>query len=256
MLLSIEALEKSGKSALAYTAPRPIVGFSFDMGSRRALYGTKFEYFKDLKIVITDDYKTDFRGNDITIYEKPIPIQLNTNQVTGCVALLNEFQSKLSEAGQNKDVKSIIIDTTTLARRLAADAHLESLGNRVQLTEIEWAKPNDATRSWWNFCQAMGKNMVGTHHLSEEYQSRINSDGKKESSPTGNMVLEGYKKTHQAVDVAIRLSTSVTKGVWMPTATILNCGPNQGLIGTKIDDPDWNKIVGLIEMSLGGRIKL
>ena len=47
-ILSVTGEAKSGKTTFAYTAPRKIVGFSFDIGAERALYGIKYDYFKDL----------------------------------------------------------------------------------------------------------------------------------------------------------------------------------------------------------------
>ena len=256
MLLSIEAEEKCGKTTLAYTAPLPIIGFSFDMGSERALMGSAYDkYFKGLKINIVKDYAYEYKGEDILIYEVPIPIQL-TDSISQCSELWAKFQACYVKAGLIPEVKSLVFDTATLVRKLAILSYMQFIqkkdSSRKQLLQIEYAHPNDEIRILWNFGKDMGKNLIGTHHLTDEYKMQVTSDGKKESQPTGEKILEGYNKTLQAVDVGIRLREDRNKIV----GRVVTCGYDREMKGQDIEDPSWDKLVNLIELKLGGRIKL
>lgn len=262
MLLSVEGLEKSGKTSVAYTSPIPVVGFSFDLGTKRAINGVKYEeYFQGLDIQIVDsgDYNKEAFNHDITVFEFPPPLQLNSNLITGQVELWDRFMTLLAKAITDAKVKTIVVDTMTLARRIKADAILQEMQEktreggtpRKQLLQIEWGGPNDAIRSIYNICQGMGKNLVAVHHLTDEYKEII-IDGKKESSPTGKSVLEGYSKTYQAVDVGVRMQK--VKGKM--SGSIEVCGYNPSLEGMVLEDITWNKLVDTIEMSLGGRLGL
>ena len=198
MLLSIEGEEKTGKTTLAYTAPLPIVGFSFDLGSNRAINGIKYgDYFKELKIQIVKNGDEVEPGNDITIYELPQPIQLVSDRILGCIELWDKFIGLLGAALTSSPARTVVIDTMTLTRRLKCEAYLQELqvkGVRKQLTQIEYGHPNDAIRNIYNVFQSVGKNLVAVHHETDEYKDIINSAGNKESVTTGNKVLEGYNR--------------------------------------------------------------
>ena len=256
MHLSIEGDEATAKTTFAYTAPTPIVGFSFDLGSERAIYGTKFDdYFKGLDIQINNwKSKASKLGKDITIWEMPIPVQLDPAHMIGMSELWQWFMQKMVEACGNDDVRTIVVDTMTLARSLASDAHLQSLQtkntDRKQLLQIEWKDPNGKIQAIWDYTRALGKNMIGVHHLKDDYKEFVNSKGEKESVNVGTKSLEGLKTTHRIVDIAIRneKATGVIK------TKIMKCGYNLSQEGLSLDNCDWNCLVGSISMSLGDRI--
>lgn len=269
-ILSLEGLEKCFKTTTAYTAPLPIVGFQFDMGVRRALYGTKFEeYFKDLKIEIIT-YKPDMKlpakegkpwhGNDITIFEYPAPIQLDSKSYRGCIDLWTHFMITYVDAMADPYVTTGVIDTMTLCRRTKADAHLEELQRRGaekrppeyrhQLLQIEWGVANDAIRTVYTTAQAYKKNLVAVHHLTEHYAPQVR-DGITTLQPDGTMVAEGYNKTDQIVDWAVRHE----KQYGQVKAKITVCGDATDLEGQEIFPITWNGLAETVESKFGGRIQ-
>lgn len=273
MLLSIEGEEKTAKSTLALTAPLPIVLFGFDIGQDRAINGTQFDkYFKGLKIETirynrfgaNDPTQVNWQGNDITIFELPQPIQLDSRKHEGYIALWDYFISLLGMAASDSNVASVIVDTATIARRTKTDAYLEELNLvavrdskpiRKQLLQIEYGHANDAMRNIYSlFATIPNKNLIALHHLTDEYKPQM-VNGSMDSAPTGKRVLEGLTGTARYFDVCVRNEKApVSNSI---TSKIVTCGYNLGLEGMPIvPDPDWNSLVGLIEGSLSNRIVL
>ena len=266
MIVSIEGQEATAKSTMALTAPLPIVCFAFDIVQRRAIQGTAWDtYFKDLKIE-TIKYDRDYKGepkpnwsgNDITIYELPSPIQLDSNRVTGYIRVWEYFMYLLADAYNDNDISTVVVDTMTIARRVKADAHLEGLNigkapgdYRKQLIQIEYGPINGAIENIYSLFAQSTKNLITTHHLMDEYKPQLIS-GQMQDAPTGNYLLEGWNKTYRAVDVALR-NTKVKGQI---TSTFVKCGDNLSLEGGPCIPADWNGMAQLIMGSLGGRIEI
>lgn len=264
MNLSIEGEEANGKTTMAYTGPLPIVGFSFDLGADRALYGSRFdEFFKDLKIEMVK-YKNGaaipkgpdiWGGNDITIFELPRPIQLDEDRVRGCMELWAYFISLYADAINDQAVRSIVIDTMTLARRIRAESHLQWLQQkdpttpRKQLIQIEYGPTNDAIRNIYEIAKGTEKNLIALHHLTDEYEP---IPGKSDTRQTGRRVLEGLNGTYRYVDIAMRLEKN--KGAIV--GKMEKCGYNLSLEGLPYNNPTWDSVVDSVNLSLNGRIKL
>ena len=272
MLLAIEGEEGCGKTTLAYTAPRRLVGFAFDMGVERALYGGKHgELFKDTKIQIVPYGKdpttvSSWDGYDLTIYELPQPIQLDTILVVGAKELWDYFLFLLVKALKDDGVRSIVVDTMTVARRVKADAYLEGLQANTQpnrqprerLLQIEWGATNDAIRGIYTTLAGVKKNLVAVHHLTDERKETIDGAGKVIQSLTGQRILEGLTQTYRFVDVAIRnekLQWTDEKDPKVQTV-FRKCGYNLGMEGFAIANPTWNLLSQVIEDTLGGSLKL
>lgn len=276
MILSISGEAKSGKTTFAYTAPKKVVGFSFDIGADRALYGVKYEQFKDLAIDIIpwvkpEHHPTDgstFRDeilerrcwadNDITIYQLPQQIQL-TDVVIGARQQWQAFLVLYQTALLDESVRTIVIDTASLARRSVADAWLQELQEndpakkRKQLIQIEWGKPNEAIRNIYSLTAATGKNLVVVHHLKDERRTVTNRSGQVDSVPTGKRILEGLGESERFWDVGIR-----TKKTPKGTIELIYevCGYNISLEKTQVAGDVWDDMVKQIDMSLGNRLKL
>lgn len=262
MILSIEGPEATGKTTLAYTAPLPIVGFSFDLGSERALYGTQYDaYFAGLDInVIPYDPKAPIpaKYGDITIFEMPQPVQLDQNRLVGFSEQWTYFISRLSDALTTKNVPTVVVDTMTLARRIKADAYLQELqeknpGNpRKQLLQIEYGHANDSIRNIYTLVAGLRKNLVAVHHQTDERKDGVDKDGAVVSMMTGAKVLEGLAQTYRYVDVALLTEKNKSGQI---VAKMTKCGYNLSLEGNPINNPTWDSLVNQISMSLGGRLK-
>ena len=278
MILSIEGDEATGKTTLAYSAPLPIVGFAFDMGIERAIKGGKWEeLFAGLDIEIVPylpeppaGVSTDepsWSGKDITIFELPNPIQLDSMRLQGNTKLWLYSINAMAAAFSDPKIATIVVDTMTVARRTKASSHLENLqnaaydaaGNRIQganlreqLIQIEYGKINDAIRDIYTTGAGVKKNLIATHHLTDERKAAPGPDGKIEQQLTGEKILEGLAQTHRFVDVAIRTSKERGK----INGELLKCGYNLGQEGTVMANPTWDSIANLIAMGTGDRIEI
>ena len=271
-MLSIEGDTSTAKTTFALTAPLPIVCFAFDIGTNYAIQGLKFnEYFKGLNIQTVkydrlekEHNNTDakinqalWHANDITIYELPTPIQLDSNLVSGYIALWQYFISLLGLAASDSVVNTIVLDTATIARTVAVNKYLEELNQRAtdrgrkQLLQIEYGVPNGAIENIYSTMAVVGKVFIATHHMRDEYKDQ-NVGGKIESVTTGKLELDGWAKTHRFVDVAIE----TTKEGGKFRAKYLKCRLNPLLEGNYvIGEPTWNNLVEHIELTLEGRVE-
>ena len=287
MLLSIEGDEACGKTTLAYSAPLPIVGFAYDMGIERAIKGGKYEeLFKDLSIEVIPYVKgvtyleadAPWKGFDITIFELPSPIQLDSMRLRGNTDLWLYSINLMAAAFSDPAISTIVVDTMTVARRCKASSHLEVLQNaaylpdgspapdgrggflrpREQLIQIEYGKINDAVRDIYTtgagVKQADGrpKNLVATHHLTDERKEGMDDKGQIIQVLTGKKILEGLAQTHRFVDIAI-LTTKENKQI---KGELKKCGYNLAMEGTVLANPTWDSLANLVSMGTGDRIEV
>lgn len=263
MIISLEGENSTGKTTLGYTAPLKIVGFAFDLGIERALFGSGRFDGLDISIVpYTPDAEPPPFTADITIFELPQPLQFDESRARGYTKLWNYFIMRAGAAFKDESVRSLVLDTATLARRIKADSYLEELQKdsvaknkevRQQLIQIEWAKPNDALRDFYTTSEGCKKNLIAIHHLTDERKDSVDRDGKiVQGMLTGNRILEGFNQTYRFVDVALRMTKkgAAIEGKWV------KCGYSLAIEGTTIENPDWNKLVDVIEMATGNRMKL
>ncbi len=281
MLLSIEGDEATGKSTLALSAPLPIVSFAFDMGAERAMMGGRFnELFNGVDIHYVPYDRSEavlsgrmegetglWEGHDITVFELPPPVQLDSIRVKGYVTLWTYFIAMCAKAFMAPEVKTLVVDTMTVARRVKCDAYLESLQNaafdaagkrlpavhlRERLSQIEYGNPHDAIRDIYTTGAGVRKNLIAVHHLTDEYAKMPNEKGMIEDKATGRRVLEGLKNTNRFVDISIRL----TKDKGQVSGEFIKFGYSLPIEGTSQSDPSWDKIAGTVAMATGDRIQL
>jgi len=283
VLLSIEGDEATGKTTLAYSAPLPIVGFAFDMGIERAIKGGKYdELFKDISIEVIPYVKgvtyleadAAWKDFDITIFELPSPIQLDSMRLRGNTDLWLYSINLMAAAFSDPKVSTVVVDTMTVARRCKASSHLEVLqnaaydaaGNRIQgvnlreqLIQIEYGKINDAIRDIYTtgagVKQADGrpKNLIATHHLTDERApGPTDEQGRETQVLTGKKILEGLAQTHRFVDIAL-LTTKENKEI---KGELKKCGYSLAMEGTVMANPTWDALANLVSMGTGERIEL
>ena len=287
MILSIEGDEATGKSCLALSAPLPIVSFAYDMGHERAIKGGKYEelfaglainiipYEKGVTYLEADAPWKDF---DITIFELPSPIQLDSMRLKGNQELWLYSINLMAAAFSDPRVATVVVDTMTIARRTKANAWLEHLQNaaydqsgnilivngqpakpREQLIQIEYGKVNDSIRDIYTtgagIKQGNGnpKNLIAVHHLTDERApGPLDRDGRETQVLTGKKILEGLANTHRFVDIAL-LTTKVDQEI---KGMLLKCGYSLAMEGTVLHNPTWNSLANLVSMATEERIEL
>lgn len=250
MILSIEGDEKTGKSTLAYTAPLPIVSFSFDMGHGRALYGSQHDkLFKDSNIQVIKvgpkEAIPEPSSSDITVYVAQSPIQMDPKKTSGMMEFWAKWLPPILKAIQEPK-GTLVIDTMTLLRSHRVAAHLEDTGQR-QLLQIQYGIPNDSIRDLYTFCQSYEKDLVAIHHLRAKWGKVMESGKLVDGELPGEFEADGLSKTDKFVDVVLRMERSPKGAKSTMQGTLRLCGYNPSLEGTPLSDPTWNDVVGLIE---------
>lgn len=268
MILNIEGAEATAKSTLALTAPLPIVCLSYDMGHKRAIWGSKFgEYFKDLKIEVVR-YKAketppSYAGNDITVYAIPAPMQLDKEDLRGYQDIWDYTLSIFGRAVMDDKMVTVVLDTMTLLTKHKRDAYLEEANlrnpaqKRKQLTQIEYGRPDTELRSLYQMVASYEKNMVVIHHLRDHYGPVLKGDGKIEQGPDGTQEHDGVRDSPRFFDVSLRNENKEVTDITGArekkiVSTFMKCGYNLSLQGMSITDATWDKIVRFIEDSPPG----
>lgn len=299
--ISVEAEPKNGKTTFLYTAPLPIVGMQWDPGLE-GLYGEyawSSKMFEGVEIIpiAYDPGKLEeyldriakIEPNMILAFNLPAPLQTDASNLFGCRELYSYHTRLLSKAQRTPIVSSIVEDTMTLARKVFADAHLESeqqarlrqieaqrarntpeallsAPRAGQLSQLEWGKPHGWVEDVYNSTKGAGKNLIASHRLTEEFQDRPNRDGNLVPTSVG-FRLEGYKKTYSFVDVGLSFSRDrvlmPTRGadgkvedVYTPIikGTFRWCRTNLMMEDQVVQNPTWNLITNAISLSVNGRL--
>lgn len=270
--LCLEGDEATWKTGLALTAPGKKILFSFDPGFKRAFYGVKYpEYFQgktvrviskeELMGVVGDpalpglktsaDLRASWANTEVTVFDLPEPIQISVGGgVAGASELFAKFSIVISECFADPMVDTIILDTATIARRIAADSHLQSVQKtnpgRIQLIQIEYGKPNDLIRAIYGTAEASDKNFIAIHHLTDDYEEYIDAKGEVKSRKTGKRVMEGLANTYRWFDVCFRMTKEQTthyqthQPMTVIKATYVKCGYDLSKEGTFLINPTWN----------------
>lgn len=284
LIMALDAEPKSYKTSTMFSGPLPIVGLCYDLGYERAIYGIHgpellkgVDFDPDKHIVpyvpgqtvanirMNAKSKWKDRPNGITIFECPLPLQDLMGPIQGVKEVLDYSQIIAGEVIRDASLHSgtLAVDTATLLREFAADAHLQNLQKipsasgqmRVQLQQIEYGKPNDKVRDVMNAIKASGMNCIVTYHMTDEYVKQAGANGQVESVATGKRIAKGVVDRDKYIDIAMYLYNDGTTKLPKPKGRYTLCGFNETLIDDVIDNPTWNRIVSRVEVSLGNRIQ-
>jgi len=216
---------KHGKTHLAFTWPAPILVFSFDFGSNRV--------------------KGKFPDKDITIQTYDIPI-LDTLDLSKAdnefIKLEKQIRKDIYESlGMN--YKTIVFDTGTALWDIERIAYTKER-ERKQLIDRDYGEINARMYSFIAQVVVAGINFVTIHHLKAEYV---------DEKATGNMILDGFKRTEGLVDVVLsverRQSKKQGKIENKIVTTIKDCGFDYELCGVEIENASYDDIVMLLGLA-------
>ena len=93
--------------------------------------------------------------------------------------------------------------------------------------------------------------LVLVHHATDVYKKQLDSSGRIESVSTGQRRQAGWTHLGAIVDVELALHMVLSKsGVASTEAEFKLCRHNPELVGTKLNNPTWDKILQRIRMSV------
>lgn len=265
--------EGTGKTTMALTFPKPLLHLDIDVGGyRRAAW------------------RLDIEGVESNSYPKPIQIEKLLGQtgspstrisipkkVEGMKELWQQIVQDFVDACTNKELKTIVIDSSTLLWNICHQSHLQELHERQliqwrnrnpktpfdeneyreRLLPVEYGPANDKMRTILHTARSFQKNLVLTHYPTDEYGAIPDAKGNITEGKTGVKVLDGFKETVKLVDLVMWLSIKerIDKGVKTkePIARITKCGlEGMGLDAVGLEIPaTYDGIINLQRMMRG-----
>ena len=219
--VSIAGLPKTGKSHLALTFPEPIIVFSFDLGLEPVL--AKFE------------------GKKIGVKTYPIPIIDSIHPKPYAKPIWAQFTKDYKEAIWDKAVKTVVIDTGTALYELARHARTEELGQQ-QLLRHQYGEVYSRMSALYLEPRISGVNLVITHYTKDVYE---------DEKPTGEVALDGYKRTNGIADLVLTMARGQTrdkdgKPKTVALTTITDSRFGFELDGLILENTTYNELISLI----------
>jgi len=251
--------DKSGKSSLALSFPKPIHHFEFDLGGYdRAI--RRFTKERDDGLITSEPFIIG-NMNEVTIKQSKI--------IVGAKELWYEFLVKYLRFLNDKDIITGVIDTGTLLYNLDCDAFLQekqeiqfdSKGNllpnerlRAILQPPEYREPNTRMRGIIYQAKAHGKNLVLVHHSRDEYKSTLDrKTGEIKEAKTGEKERSGFASLGDSTDLMLHTYTKQNRET---KATEFYCKVDEqsvppGLVGMEFENPTYDKIMDATRMIQG-----
>jgi len=216
--------DKSAKSTLALSFPKPMVYMEFDIGGfRRAcrnLPHLPIKDWYDQKLIKYEAYPLPMTFGKFD----PSKLELKPSRlVVGMKELFYKFASNYVKHLQDPNVATIVIDTATILKTVTDDAYLQEIQEiqmetmnpqtgldknnkplRTQLQQIEYKEPNNRTRGIYYNAKSHGKHLVLTHHARDEYKPMLQRDGTIATTATGKRERAGFATLGDSADIIVR----------------------------------------------------
>jgi len=248
--------DKSGKSSLALTFPKPIQHFEFDLGGYdRAIW--RFKKDKDSDVITTKSFVMPIQGNVDEVTIKPSKI------ITGVKELWYQFLVEYLKFLKD-DIVTGIMDTGTLLWEMICTAYLQEKqeiqldpnGNllrsesrlRVSLLPIEYREPNIRMRGLIYQAKAHGKHLILAHHSRDEYKPMTDfKTGEIKDARTGARERSGFSSLGDSTD--LMLHTYKKNGGFY--CKVDEQSVPAALVGMEFENPSYDKIMDAIRMIQG-----
>ena len=255
-VLSIWGDNKTGKSTLALTAPKPMLHMDLDLGFQRA----------------APRFQAEIASEEITTKRYPVPLQTRPPRIYGIKEVWQTFQADLLKALESKTIKTVVVDTHTQLWEICRLGFLQEKqenqfypdGNmkkievngkyieqtlRERLLPIEYGEPNNRMRSIIYAARSMGKILVLTHYARDIYRQVMTADkGLVEqnlSATTGEREADAWKYVEGLCDIMVKTSVSVA----VPQAKVTLSGVGLSLVGVELTEPTYDKLVKLVNFA-------
>ena len=206
---------KTGKSSLLLSSPKPLIIYDLDRSIGRAIIRWhKQNPTMRVKLVLESealDYNLLNGDWDVIIRQVVVPTYLPGQPVTGYINLWNDFFLQECIGGVDYPIASLGIDTGTILWAIAHRAHLEKAqqnnSNRERLTQIEYGIPNMELRGIFNKARNSNKNFILVHHPKTAYGEGPIEDGRGnvkivKNTPIGD-TWDGFLHMGRAVDITV-----------------------------------------------------
>jgi hypothetical protein len=212
LVMSVEGLEKKGKTHLAMTAPPPIAYFDLDIGAEGVV--NKFE----------DRLAGTWPPPELKYKEAADQPQWR--------AIWEAYVKAYRTALASKEVRSLVVDTATELWEMCRLAHF---GKAEVILPNQYGPVNKAfreliTKDTYN----SNKSVVFVHRQKDEYVGTINRNtGKEISVRTGRVKRAGFADMGYLMQVLVETKRD-GDGFHL---LVKDCGPNKNINGEVLDEP-------------------
>lgn len=267
--------DKSCKSTLAMSYPKPLVVMEFDIGGfERACRNhphLPIKQWVEAGLIIYEEYALPLQG--VKMDSAGNVTFLPSKAINGIKELFYKWLSQYFKHLQDPNIKTIVVDTGTLLyNTVICDGYLQELQEkqladptnrgalRSQLQQQEYREPYDRMRGITYQAKRSKKNLVLTHHAADEFKPMLQKDGSIAKSATGKRERHGWRDLGDSVDYMIH--------TYIVNEPIMVDGKNSGqtkavpygkieiaevleLAGMEFREPTYEKIIQIANMIKG-----
>ena len=262
-IVSIRGPVGSAKSTLASTWPGNCFWFDLESGANRAL---------DRYRVIYDDgdrhtpWNPFAEGPEVVKNAMLDGLMVSRGEkVHGKLEAWMECSKKYVGLLQSDEWHTIIVDTWKELWTICHRGYLQEIqltdGGRKNITEIEYAIPNERMERWMGISKPMKKHLVLiSHERPKRVGQMVGTEYKMVESADGAMEIDGYRHTMRKADWSlitglenpckVQQGGSVCNGCkgWHFTVTVEKSPAGQEIVGLMIRDPSYEKLMNVAEM--------
>lgn len=263
MIFGLWGEDKTCKTTLALTFPKPLVFMEFDIGGfDRAIY--RFQQKFDQGLIRYEEYPMPMTFGKFD----PKKLEIRPSKiVVGMKELFYRWATEYIKHLQNPEVATIVVDTATLMKQICDDCYLQEMQERqletidpvthldrdkkplrTQLLQIEYKEPNTRMRGILYQAKANKKHLVLVHHARDEYKPMPQRDGTLASSATGKRERAGFGGLGDSADVIVRTYWDDKVGKPFCKVELAEVKTLEGMV---FEEPTFEKIDRVIKMMKG-----
>lgn len=184
LMLGTEGWSDTGKTEFAMSAPGPGIIICLDRGLEWA----------------DNPHPPATRNPDfaVKIIPRLMPTQAKQDKYVENWRL---FYAELTKALENKDCRTVVIDTDSDSWELQ---RLADFGRTRGVMPLLYPDSNAARKAMWAKAWDSGKVIISTNRLEEEYKKELDASRKEVSMKTGRHVRQGWKDTNYLFGMQVR----------------------------------------------------
>ena len=269
MIFGLWGSDKSCKTTLALTFPKPLAYQELDIGGfRRATANdTRYGFMKAIQdgSIITKHggselkYIMPYQVGEVDLIKRTVR---PSKVVVGIKELWYKWLIHYITLLEDKAIATIVVDTATLLWEVCSTGYLQekqevqldgrgnvSAGERLRtsLLPIEYREPNIRMRGVIYQAKAHEKNLVLTHHARDEYAAMM-VKGDLVESKTGKKERSGWAPLGDGADIIVHATWNEKKR--LPTC-IVELAEVKAMEGLEIEEPTYEKIQSMLDMLRG-----
>lgn len=228
LIVSVEALDKCGKSNFAFTAPGPLAYFPFDVGEEGVI--EKFQDEKQIYVPVKP-YETRFEGG-----------AQKQEATTELLRFEKDYKNAL------RTVRSVVVDTAGETWELL---RLARLGKLTQVKPHHYTEVNQEYRDFVREAYDSDANLILLHKLKAVWVDGKDAQGNAKSSKNGEYERAGFSETGYLVQVNVRMwrEEDREEGDLGFRMKILNCRQNPEIAGMVLANEQINfPMLGMLAM--------